>query len=312
MPPALFAATTQFRSEHSTLYEFVHGATAAMWNTRWHVGGYLAAVPDASTNDLQSRFVLGSGIHGVNVRRTFVEQSWSAQTEELAQITLINTVALYEAWAESVVKPFGGKSLAKDLQFPSRGHLGRKSRGIGDALRDMTKNKSMSLDAEFAPALRKQRAFRDKKLDELLTVYRYFKELRNSAVHGGGLATNAIVKAYGDLHGLTAASIGMKEFPEHHPPIVGSRTQISLRGVIGFGAVVYSIVTTVDGLLASTSEAEDVFVDRVRSSYNGATLPSTEPKRSRRVRSIIEKSGLPGPASVDLLSETLKARGVII
>ena len=237
----------------------------------------MAAVPDASHQDLQHRFVLGSGIHGVNVRRTFVDQSWAEQTEALAQITLNNTVALYEAWAANISKLFGGKSLAKELQFPSKGHRGRRSRGVGDALGDMTKRKSSSMDAEFVPAVHRQRAFHDDKLDDLLAVYRYFKELRNSLLHSGGLATGALVKAHGDLQGMNGGSIGLKEFPEHHPPTLGNRTPISLRGVIGFGAVVFSIVTTLDALLAPTSQGEDVFVARVMSIYDGRTLPSTDP-----------------------------------
>ena len=311
VPPALFAATKEFRAGHRTLYDFVHGATAALWNTRWHVAGYLTAVPNASRDDLQSRFVSGSGIHGVNVKGTFVDQSWPEQTERLAQIVLTNSVALYEAWAEDIVKPFGPNKLAKELQFPSKGHLGRKTRGVRDALGDMTKHKSTSMDAEFAPILRKQRTFHEPMLDELLTVYRYFKELRNSLLHGGGLASASLVKAHASLQGLSAASIGMKEFPKHHAPTVGARTPISLRGVIGFGGVVYSIVTTVDAVLASTSQGEAVFAETVAATYSGATLPSTEPKRSRRIASIIEKSGFPRLPSTDRLGKTLKARGVI-
>jgi hypothetical protein len=76
-------------------------------STRWQVGGGLAAVPNASRDDLEHRFVTGSGIHGVNVRTTFLDQSWAEQTQELARITLINTVVLYEAWAEDIPSSLG-------------------------------------------------------------------------------------------------------------------------------------------------------------------------------------------------------------
>jgi hypothetical protein len=41
-----------FRKEHAALWDFVHGVTVALWNTRWHVSGYLSVVPDASRDDL--------------------------------------------------------------------------------------------------------------------------------------------------------------------------------------------------------------------------------------------------------------------
>jgi hypothetical protein len=311
MPPALFRATTQFRTEHIALYNFVHGTTAALWNTRWQVNGYLSAVPDASRDDLEHRFVTGSGIHGVNVKRTFVEQGWLEHAEQLARVTLMNTVALYEAWAEDFVSAFGKKSLAKDLQFPTKGYHGATGRGVGDALADMTKTNSASLGAELVPVLERQRSFHEDKLDALLAVYRYFKELRNAEVHGGGLASNALVTVHQTMTGLTAKDLGVKEFPEHHRPELGTRTPISLRGVIGFGGVIYSIVTTLDGLSAPTQTGELEFVDRVRVSYNGATLPSRDPERSQRISLIIRQAGLPRLESVRLLGETLKQHGVI-
>jgi hypothetical protein len=119
-----------------------------------------------------------------------------------------------------------------------------------------------------------------------------------------------LLSAYQDLTTITAANIGMKEVPEHHVPQSGVRTPVSLRGAIGVGAVVYSIVTTVDALLASTRQAEDVFVGQIATHYDRKTLPTTEPRRSKRVRSIVEKSGYPRLGSVALVAAQLKARGV--
>lgn len=112
MARPFFLSTSQFRAQHVALYDFVHGTTAALWNTRWQVGGYLAAVPDASKEDIDSRFVRGSGIRGVNVRRTFVEQTWDEHRGELARVALVNTVALYEGWLAAL----SGRSLGFDFR----------------------------------------------------------------------------------------------------------------------------------------------------------------------------------------------------
>jgi hypothetical protein len=219
---------------------------------------------------------------------------------------------LYEAWTENIAKRFRKKSLATDLQSPTKGYGGRTRRGVRDVLADMCTTASRSIAAELAPTLRKQSAFHDDKLDELLVVYRYFKELRNAEVHRGGLATAVQVDAYNDLGSLTAKGVGLKELPEHHPPTVDERTPLTLRGAIGLGAVTYSLVTTIDVLLAPTSQGEREFIDRFDQRYDGRTLPSTDPRRSARIRSIIEKAGFPRLESVHLLTATLKARGLIV
>lgn len=311
MPQPFFRSTARFRAEHAGLYAFVHGVTAALWNTRWHVGGYLAAVPDATREDLESRFVRGSGIHGVDVRRTFVEQSWDDHTEELARITLVNTAALYEAWLADIVQPFGSKKFAKELQFPSKGICGRTSRGVRDALADMTVSTSPAMESDVAVVLRKQRSYHVDKLDDLLLVYRYFKELRNSLVHQSGAATPTLVDAYTNIKGLTGADIGSKEFPVHHAPVIDAQTRLSLRGVIGFGGLVYSLVTTIDAVLAATTVAEQDFLQRFASVYDGSTLPVAQAERSRRVRGIVVKLGLPKLQSAPQLEKLLVANGLI-
>jgi hypothetical protein len=52
----------------------------------------------------------------------------------------------------------------------------------------MTQAKSPTMAAAITPALRARPDYRGKELDDLLLVYRYFKEARNSLVHGGGVA----------------------------------------------------------------------------------------------------------------------------
>src|SRR5437016_5497131 len=48
-----YPSTESFRSQHSDLFDFVHGSAAALWNMRWQVQGYLSVVPRASEEELK-------------------------------------------------------------------------------------------------------------------------------------------------------------------------------------------------------------------------------------------------------------------
>ena len=120
MARPFFSVTEAFRAQHIALYDFVHGTAAAIWNTRWQVRGYLDAVPGATAADLEARFARGSGVYRVNVKRTFADQSYEEQREELARVTLVNTIALYEGWLATITALFPGNKWIDELQFPSK------------------------------------------------------------------------------------------------------------------------------------------------------------------------------------------------
>ncbi|MEJ7791998.1 MAG: hypothetical protein WKF65_08525 [Gaiellaceae bacterium] len=305
MARPFFFATANYRVQHVALFDFVHGTTAALWHTRWQVRGYIEAVPDATAADLEARFVLGSGIRGANVKRTFLEQTWDEQRAEVARIVLINSVALYEGWLASVTRRFSGGAWADELQFHSKGVQGRKARGVRDALAGMTKQKSPTMLSDLTPLLRAQPQYRGPELDDLLLIYRYFKEVRNALVHAGGLGTAQLVKAHQDLHEVTTKSARLKEIPEHSAPAAEQPVELSLRGVIGLTAVVIHLVMTIDAELSQTHVAENEFLQRFRERYGTVELPAEQPQRSRRVRSLTKNLGFPEPKSVQKIDELL-------
>lgn len=303
--------TTQFRAQHVALYDFVHATAAALWNTRWQVNGYIDAVPSATRDDLESRFVLGSGVRGVNVKSTFIEQTWDEHREELARITLVNTIALYEGWLAALANSFSNGKWVSELQFPSKGVQGRAARGVRDALADLTKKTSPATQSAFTPVLRSQSPYRGNELDDLLLIYRYFKELRNGLVHNGGMATPQLVDAYAQMSGVTLKSAGLKKMPEYSVPALGQATSISLYGVIGFGAVVFHMVQTIDAELSQTVAAEREFLQRFKAAYGVRELTKSQPKRNKRIRSLSKNLGLPEPKSVQKLDDLLVAQRMI-
>lgn len=311
MARPFFLTTANFRDQHVALYDFVHGTTAAIWNTRWQVHGYLDAVPDATADDLEARFARGSGISRVNVRRTFAEQSYDEQREELARITLVNTIALYEGWLAALTSAFPGTKSAIELQFPSKGFKGRTTRGVRDALADMTKTTSPAMASAITPGLRARTEYRGTELDDLLLIYRYFKEVRNALVHAGGYADQKLVDAHTQMVTVTKSSAGLNDIPEHYVPVLGQRTALSLYGVIGFGAVVFHMVATIDAELSQTKVAEREFVQRFRERYGLKDLTKAQPKRAKRLSSLTKNLGFPEPRSVQGLDDLLVSERII-
>jgi hypothetical protein len=165
-----------------------------LWNTRWQVDGYLGAVPDATRADLEGRFVLGSGVRGVKRQAHIRRAELGGAPRGAGTIALVNTIALYEGWLAALSRSFPGVK-SNELHFPSKGVRGRTERGVREALIDMTKTTSAAMQTGFAPVLRAKPHYRGKELDELFLVYRYFKELRNTLVHSGGVATQRLVDA---------------------------------------------------------------------------------------------------------------------
>jgi hypothetical protein len=76
----------------------------------------------------------------------------------------------------------------------------------------------------------------------MLKCYKYFKEIRNCQIHNGGVADKKVVDAFNDfLPVSSAASLKVKETMEFFPANLGDKTNISLRGVVGFCDIILSV-----------------------------------------------------------------------
>jgi hypothetical protein len=310
MTRAFFQATNDFHDRHTAALDFLHAASAALWNTRWQVNGYVGAVPDAHSSDLDARFVRGSGVR-VNVRRSFVETTWKSHQRELAALALINSLALFEGWAEGIADRTGLAFAKRNLQFPTQTSAKGESEGVAEVIRRVRDSgESDAMERAFGDLLRKEQHHRHEQLEQLLTIYRYFKEVRNALVHSGGSAAQRLLEAYDDAKVITAPSLRMREVPEMSEPVLGAIVDLSLRGVIGLTAVAYSIVRTVDAELVGTVAGENEFLERFAARHDLAYLPHRSPAREQKLRKLIFQAGMPRPAQVDGLDALLKRRSL--
>lgn len=317
MASHVLAPSNAFRAQHTSLFDFVYPAAVALWNLRWQVRGYLETRPNATEPELFQRFVAGSGFHHKNMRIVCIDRTWSEQLDEFARVVLINLVALYEGWTDIVAKLFPGVNHASEwLQFPSTGLGGRKKGGIGQALAPMTINKSPDMEAAFTDSLRTGPRYSLNHLDDMLLIYRYFKEVRNAFMHTNGVAESRIEDAY--RHAATTGDMGIGKTlsAELNPIVAGAVVRPSLSTVVSFSEVLLRIVTTVDAELAATAVAQSYFVTQWPAKYTNQLvkkmLPSSRDKRDARIANRSVALGFPRPGSREKIDQLLKAEGLIV
>ena len=93
-----FETSKQVSNRLTETIDFVWGTAIAHWNLRGQVDDFIRQTPSATDVEINDRFSSGSGIRGVNLRRTCVTVTWDAQQEQFARILLVEFCALYEAW----------------------------------------------------------------------------------------------------------------------------------------------------------------------------------------------------------------------
>ena len=323
-----FPETVDAVTEITETFDFLWPTAAAIWNLRWQVNGLLGEVPDASDEVLRARFVDGSGLHGPNVRRFVTERTWEYQQQQLARVLLIELFAIYEGWCARVVLRVAGKedsAQVKSLQFPTGPKKKRDGTvkldksglpvigGVGPAVAALTETKSQFLADNVVPRLRaaKKCAVKAGHLDNLLTVYRYFKEARNCWAHAGGDATSDAAEQYELAVALKPADLDVKEVPVMLPTVTGRPVALSLRGVVGLGDIVIRILTTLDADLAVASAAEHVLLQKWRDTNGlGIVFASGATRRSEQVASGFKAIRLPKPVSVEEAVKFLAAHRV--
>lgn len=313
MPTYFFTATDSARTQITKLFDFVWPTAAAMWNLRWQVAGYARAVPGATVEQLRARFTEGADIHGANLKRACIVHTWDEQKEGFARILLVNTIAVYEGWIEEVLEALGKKNtkgLQKSLQFPDS--AGGAPFGVSWGISAITSVESVPMKRSLYPALCRGRYYGLNKLNEMLLCYRFFKELRNCNMHGGGIADQRLIDAYDQFTLIaTPSKLGVVEVPIHTVPTLGVRVKVSLRGVAGFSNIVLKIIATLDAELSRAKQAEELFIERWKRKYPDPRMLSSKSGRRRtQIRHLAEHAGFPVPTDLHAFGNWLSTLGL--
>jgi hypothetical protein len=311
-----FAASRNALDAITRLYDFVWPTAAAIWNLRWQVAGY-NQVRDGTTTveELKARFVEGSGIHGANLHRSCLEHSWDKQRADLAFVALVNLFAIYEGWTVELVAEIrptlpAGFDAEKALQFPNGTGPGGKPRGAGVAIQHLSSPTSGAMASDVRPALMAQQGVHAKHLDEMLVVYRYFKECRNSLMHVGGKATANAVSASSDIAALAATTLPFK-IPRHSPVLLNAPVVLDLYGVVGFSDIVRRLILTIDAELTGSAAAEAVLKSRWQQTVGVVGLPSGSKERHSAIVRHMRRLGVRRLVGTTKLEQALKTAGLV-
>jgi hypothetical protein len=298
-----FRSSRETFNEVTSLFDFLWPTAAAMWNLRWQVDGYLRIRPQATVHELSNRFVVGSAIHGANLKRACVDLTWEQQQEQFAKFLLINIFALHESSLKRVLEDLGNdsKDLEKQLQFPTSTDAFGRKKGIWGAIDTLTLPESTMLKNGFYAKLSGHNRNSKQILDNLMKCYRYFKECRNSLAHNGSTANRNAADAYTAFAAVaTNADLGVSEVPQHIPVIEGAPVRLMLRGVVGFCDVILKIIVTLDAELSRSKSAEQIFKEYwLEKHQTRHTLKSDPVKRSNQIKQLIARMNLPTPPSTD-------------
>jgi hypothetical protein len=288
---------------------------AALWNLRWQVAGFRSVCPKCTEGDFQKRFVLGSGINGASLEMACIRSTWSDNQEHFAQFLLFHTFSIYESWIADMLDLFNVKSRTteKGLQFPT--NLAEK-KGISFAISRLTSTKSQILEASYYKCQSSAAPFDPAVLENLMIVYRAFKECRNCFAHEGGNCSVAAKEACDKYRKITSpAEINAKELPLMLSQVSGTPVKLSLRGCVGFTDIVLKLVSTIDLELSRSDKAESILIADLKSRISGywsKRLLKSDPKaRRHKINHQLYGIGYPRFDVTDDLCEFLRTHKII-
>lgn len=118
MSSVFFTATKHALENITSTYDTVWPIAVGLWNLRCMVNGTKHEYEKIPEAELVGKFCLGSGIHGVNLKRAFYEKTWKNQQIDFAWILLNSACSIYEAWIAELKQTRFTDLKVKKMQFP--------------------------------------------------------------------------------------------------------------------------------------------------------------------------------------------------
>lgn len=292
MTDVFFTATKRALNNITSNYDMVWPTAIGLWNLRCMVNGVKKEFPEITEAELATKFSQGSGIHGVNYQRAFIQTTWTQQQTKFAWILLNSTIPIFEGWLEELKQNNFTAMNVKALQFPTQAQA---------EVARLTANSSTMLRNSFYSTYLRKRDRCYAQLDALLHCYRVFKEARNCYMHNGSIADQKLINAYTDyLPFATTSSLCVSEVPDFPVPALGTEVQMSLRGVVGFSYILIKLLVSLDTELLCAADAEAEFIARYQQKHKimQTLKPNTNESR-QQVKQYVQQCGFPKPLAVD-------------
>jgi len=306
-----FPPTESATDQVTELFNFAWPTAAALWNLRWQVKGFLQEADVQPTpTQLNDRFVFGSGIHGTNLKKACVDTTWDVQKHHLAGIILTNAFAVYEHWADEILMCIGMPAdKGKLLQFDDGPTSLKGLRGI---IHIACADESTVLKTAFYPLYASSPKYSWPLIANLVTCYRFFKELRNAQIHNGGIADERVADAYRAFAPVaTKAALGMKGALVHDPIAEGDKIKLHIRGVVGLCDIIFRMMVTVDAELCRCRKAEDILAARFKKARLRAIVSGRPQRRRAQINDFCRSAGLPKSGDTELVRQFLISKRLI-
>ena len=263
----------------------------------------------ATDKVIEALYEMPSSAGGQNLR-AFSAQTSAQHEAALANLWLFIVIGHYEVWADDLPVPNSDTG----CQFPTRGFTSLSTKpGIGDVFdllplsRDMSQAYGTSLDSE-------QRLL-GTRTNDAMTIYRLYKECRNSLAHSGGRAServenwsNETAARAVDLHvDRDGNQIPLPYFREN------DRMTISITQVRCLVSILFRLAVTIDAkILLSTIGASEITA-RWHAQF-GVSRVNVEPRKLRSIRWLtarLQEAHIPIPNNPQSLIDYLVSQALV-
>ena len=276
MANTIFAATYSASQQITSTFDMVWALDAGLWNLRQAANQYFIEHPKASNQEAKDFLVKGLYIHGLNPKRIGTELSWEYEEQYIAELLLINAIAIFDTWVDEFV------------DSTLIGHSNKQKKPIKDAIKmgnfdrfdnALSKESISSLAGCFHFTAKRQ----DTYIDNLRLVYKYFKSCRNCCAHGNRKFSSVAETNYNAIKKFTKDDCGVKELPKVAITKSGEPLKLILRGIVGFYDVLLRIINHYDIVAADKIGIENELIKRWRE-IPSVKLSPIEKKRNLSIR----------------------------
>ncbi|OOP73187.1 hypothetical protein [Clostridium beijerinckii] len=292
----------------SKLYHFIWPSILALRNYKNKVDEYVKDNPEVSENMLNKLFAEDFEYNGIDFHKAIINKTWEEHLEDFAIVLLTNAFAIYEGWLSEIceVTEFNGYTNSygkfikyeKVFQFPSNGN-----NGIGRALNELNNTRCDAMIDSFYANTVNNKKYSLNKIENLLICYRFFKELRNSFIHNGGICDKKLFDSYNFYQRIANISLlGVKEVPNVNPVILNEPITLDIRGVVGLTDVIIRMIITIDAEISKSEFGLRYFMKKwIDGCEIGRTMKKDKEKRKIQFHRYIQRLGFPVTHDIDKL-----------
>lgn len=297
-----FIETQSINEQMGEFLNFTWASYAGLREMWWQVKGFSHCFPDVDNKVFKEKFLSGLDLPGgVDLESVCLNIEWNEHVHRFSKSLIFEACTMYEAWVEMICEHVlpGDDKAKKSLQYPSK----NGSDGYMRVINKVNLNTSAFIKDNFFPIVSTHKMNRWGRINDFLVMFRYFKEIRNSFIHGSGRVSPSIIDCYNEVVTFQNARGHLTKFPiKLSQPTINTRIDISLRDSVIFFSYIKYLMITFDAAICVSSNAESYMSSRIgqyikANKGNVYHIPYETKKKERVVRKIL--SGASFPFGVD-------------